>query len=397
MSEVMRFSEGREVLPAMELAERTDAGTRRWVELMAPAVELAKHVSNTHFVPAGLRGRPDAIVAAILYGDELGLGPMRSLSWIAIIDGKPSIASEGYRALILAAGHEVWPVEQTNTRVTMAGRRRGEDRVVEVTWTADDAKRAGLSGKSNWRAYPRAMLAARATAELARLLFADVLGGFGISDEETAFEDAGTSTPPEGAGGGAGKGDTAPKARRRRRTPEPPPPSTAGAPHPPNGGTLPPGEAQGTADSSSPDWPKREEVQAAAEDALLGAAAEDVTEQAERDVDAAIEAMSAEADAVIAREKALAERATEDVEATPMMTAGQRAKMHALFREREVESRDSKLSYCSTVTRREIATSNELTEAEAEAVIENLLQWNPQDPNSKPFKAYDPSAAEIPY
>lgn len=306
MSEVMRLGEGREMLPAMELAEHADAGTRRWVELMATAVELAKHVSNTHFVPAGLRGRPDAIVAAIMYGDELGLGPMRSLSWISIIDGKPSIAAEAHRALILAAGHEIWPEEQTNTRVTMAGRRRGEDRVVEVTWTADDAKRAGLAGKTNWRSYPRAMLAARATAELARLLFADVLGGFATMDEEgNPLEDAGASTPPDRAGVGAGEGDTAPKARRRRRSPDVPP-STPGAPHPPNGGSLPPEAPAGTADSSSPESPKGEDVDAAAEEALLGAAASDVEERQEADADAAIEAMAQEADALIAREKALA-------------------------------------------------------------------------------------------
>lgn len=79
-----------------------------------------------------------------------------------------------------------------------------------------------------------------------------------------------------------------------------------------------------------------------------------------------------------------------------MMTEGQRAKMHALFRERGVESRESKLSYCTTVARRPIATSNELTEAEAEAVIDNLTQWNPQDPDSKPFKPYDPATAPFP-
>jgi hypothetical protein len=48
----------------------------------------------------------------------------------------------------------------------------------------DQAKKAGLEGKTNWRKYPKQMLQARATGELARLAFADCLGGMGYLEDE---------------------------------------------------------------------------------------------------------------------------------------------------------------------------------------------------------------------
>ena len=129
---------------------------------MQPAIELAKAVAGTDFVPKAMRNNPAQITAAVLYGDEVGLGPMQSLARISVIDGRPSLAAEAQRALILAAGHELWIEESTITRCTVAGRRRDSDQTSRVTWTSDDAKRAKLDGKPNWRSYPRQMLLARA-------------------------------------------------------------------------------------------------------------------------------------------------------------------------------------------------------------------------------------------
>lgn len=172
-------------------------------------LELAKVVADTDFVPKSLRGNPSAICAAILFGDEVGLGPMQSLAQIAVIEGKPTLSAEAQRALILAAGHSFTVEESTTTRVTVAGRRRDEDRTVRVTWTMDDAKRAGIAGRHNYRTYPRQMLLARATAELARAIFADAIGGLAASEELEGDPDAAApETPPADA----------PKTTRRRRS-----------------------------------------------------------------------------------------------------------------------------------------------------------------------------------
>ena len=66
---------------------------RAWIQLMPAAAELAKQVANTEFVPKSLRGNPGAIAACVLYGDELGIGPMQALAKIAVIEGKPSLSA----------------------------------------------------------------------------------------------------------------------------------------------------------------------------------------------------------------------------------------------------------------------------------------------------------------
>ena len=67
-----------ELVPAYLEAEA--AAPHAWIALMGPAVELAKAVAGTEFVPRAMRDNVAAIAAAILYGDEIGLGPMQSLA-----------------------------------------------------------------------------------------------------------------------------------------------------------------------------------------------------------------------------------------------------------------------------------------------------------------------------
>src|SRR4029077_11505190 len=104
--------------------------------------------------------------------------------------------------------------ENSNTRVTWAGRRTGTDMVIRATWTMDDAKQAGLAGKHNWKSYPRQMLSARASADLVRLLFADVTGGLAAAEEVDAGE-----RPPSEPGTAVIPVDAAPSAPPRRPSP----------------------------------------------------------------------------------------------------------------------------------------------------------------------------------
>lgn len=165
-----------------------------WIALLIPTQELADVLAQTEFVPQALRGRPAAITAAILYGYEVGVGPMQALQGIDVIQGKPTPSAELLRALIYQAGHEMWVVEASGTRVTVGGRRSGQAREHTVTWTSEMARGAGLTGKDSWKKYPRAMLMARATSELARSIFPDAVHGLGsLADTaDVAVVDVGT-------------------------------------------------------------------------------------------------------------------------------------------------------------------------------------------------------------
>ena len=216
---------------------------RSWLELMVPAAELAQQIAGTEFVPKSLRNNPGAIAAAILFGDEVGFGPMQSLAKIAVIDGKPALAAEAQRALILRAGHDIWIEDASVTKVTVCGRRKDSEQINRFTWTMDDAKRANLAGRPSWRMYPRQMLTARATAELARAVFADAIGGLAAIEE---LEELGEGLGEPYAAPGNGAEATTRRTRRRSKTALTPSVSSGPAPKPGQVGPPLPGELEET-------------------------------------------------------------------------------------------------------------------------------------------------------
>jgi hypothetical protein len=236
--------------------DRAKSAVDSWVEVMRPIVELAEHVYGTDFVPRALRGNAPAVAAAMLYGRELGIGPMRSLRTVHMVEGSPTLSAEQMRAMVLAAGHDWRWGERTKTRCVVSGRRRGEKEWTTVEWTLQDARDWGLAGKRNWRQGPRQMLVARASAELCRLIFADVIGGAYATEEiADGVEHLVSPEPPEV--------DEAPKRRTaQRKTPvkrkppedaEPAPVKVEPAPAPPLPGEDEPQDAEVVDEEASPD------------------------------------------------------------------------------------------------------------------------------------------------
>ena len=167
----------------MTAIERYEA-PKTTFELVPEAWGLAQKIANTDFVPKALRTKPEAVLACMLAGHEVGISPFQALAKIHVIDGRPAMAAELMRALVLREGHDLWIEEQGTTRCILGGKRKGSERETRVTWTMDDAKRANLTGKQNWRSYPTAMLLARATGALCRAIFPDVLAGISYTVEE---------------------------------------------------------------------------------------------------------------------------------------------------------------------------------------------------------------------
>lgn len=176
--------------------EPTAEGLPRWVGLLRPAAALAERLAATDFVPRAMRGKPEAVAAAILLGDELDVGPMQALAHIHVVEGRPCPSAELMRALVLRHGHALWTEDATTSQATVCGQRAGSDRVESVTWTISDAQRAGLVRTgSAWVKYPRSMLVARATSELCRRVFPDALGGLSYLAEELEAEAPSAGAP----------------------------------------------------------------------------------------------------------------------------------------------------------------------------------------------------------
>lgn len=166
-----------------------------WVTQVTAVVHLADIIAETDFVPGAYRNQPAAVAAAILAGREMGIGPMTALQHLYIIDGRPAMSSQLMRALVLAHGHTLRIDESTGTRCTITGRRANGPELT-VVWDIGMANAAGLTQRRGqaWRQYPRAMLLARATGELCRAMFADVLGGMAYTLEEA--QDIPDGEPP---------------------------------------------------------------------------------------------------------------------------------------------------------------------------------------------------------
>lgn len=158
---------------------------------------LSEILSKSVLLPTAMRGKPSDVLVTILAGQEMGLSPMASLRAIHVIEGKPILSADAMVALALGSGKVVYfdRVEESDTSVTYETLRTGSKTPRRCTWTLAMAKIAGLHLKDNWRAYPRAMLASRAKAELARDVYPDVLAGC-YTDEEVQQDAPRTYTPP---------------------------------------------------------------------------------------------------------------------------------------------------------------------------------------------------------
>ncbi|HEY6462231.1 MAG TPA: recombinase RecT [Polyangiaceae bacterium] len=152
---------------------------------------------------AGIGGvkSPEDAVIRIMAGREIGLGAMASLRLVYSINGKV-----GYDAALIRARALQHPDceyfepdgEITATAATFKAKRKGRPEQ-RATFTIEDAARAQLATKDVWKAYPRNMLAARATVNLARLVFPEAVAGMHTVDElvgYTAADPGNDPTPP---------------------------------------------------------------------------------------------------------------------------------------------------------------------------------------------------------
>lgn len=173
------------------------------------AFRLAQALAQAgDMVPKQFQGKPNEIMAAILRGMEVGLAPMQSLSWIAVINGRASIWGDALPALVQRAGHHV-DVEiegEGDTLKAVATLTRADGKKVVRSFSMADAKRAGLLGKAGpWAQYPQRMIAHRARSWAIRDGAADALMGLQVAEETSDYgpEAARDITPAAPRRGGA--------------------------------------------------------------------------------------------------------------------------------------------------------------------------------------------------
>lgn len=147
---------------------------------------MADALSKSTLLPDALKGKAADVMVQILAGQELGMSPMASIRGVHIVQGKPILSADTMVGLCLASGLAEYfvCVDATDTAVTFETKRKGAPVPQRCTWTMDQAKRAGINTKDNWRLHPRQMLSARARSELARSVYPDVLAGVYVPEDQ---------------------------------------------------------------------------------------------------------------------------------------------------------------------------------------------------------------------
>lgn len=150
------------------------------------AYRLAKMLSESGLVPSALKNKPSDVLVVLMSGRELGMPPMQSLRTLHVIEGRIQMAAE-----MMVARCKVhrdicqWfrLVESTEKQATYETLRVGDPDSTTYTYSIDDAAKAGLLQKDNWKKQTRAMLRARASSGLCRIVYPDLVSGIVIPDE----------------------------------------------------------------------------------------------------------------------------------------------------------------------------------------------------------------------
>jgi hypothetical protein len=156
-------------------------------------------------LPENIRRSAPDILAVMLAGRELGIGPMAATRMVHVINGQTALATELKLALAKQAGHDIAPIAE-GPGWCLVGCKRHPDAdgygwAIAATadldaaprcesWTfADEIVQETRSGpkrlidKDNWRMYQRNMLWNRASADFMRRHCPGVGGGFYTIEE----------------------------------------------------------------------------------------------------------------------------------------------------------------------------------------------------------------------
>ena len=143
------------------------------------AMMLSEKLVKSGFLPASVK-TPEAALAIILSGSELGMSTMQSLRSIVIIQGKPTMSADLMLALCkrrIDVCKYFRLVNSNESEASYETQRAGEPEPTRMTFTMKDAERAQLLGNPTWKKYPAAMLRARCIAALTRAVYPDLVLG----------------------------------------------------------------------------------------------------------------------------------------------------------------------------------------------------------------------------
>jgi hypothetical protein len=174
------------------------------VEFKSPESKLdyVMKVANI-FMKSGKFGKDynvETVAMLVMYAHELGVSPAQALiNGFDIIQGKISMKPALMSNMIRRAGHSLKILKWEADECIIKGKRADNGDEITISFSMEDAKRAGWSEKAVYKQNPKNMLYARCMGNLGRMLFGDVIGNPYAEDEifETQKKEAQLMTRPE--------------------------------------------------------------------------------------------------------------------------------------------------------------------------------------------------------
>lgn len=162
-------------------------------------IEQAKIGFKSKYLPKHIQNEDQAIAIA-LAGQELGLPPMTAFREIYFFDGRVVLSAQLLRALAhrRVEGFRLDIVKTTEAGCWVVASRPSMSEPAKFSFTIEDATRAGLTSKDNWRKYPAAMCIARATAMAIRAIAPEAALGITTKEERADGVQFEVDVTPEG-------------------------------------------------------------------------------------------------------------------------------------------------------------------------------------------------------
>lgn len=140
----------------------------------SPTAEIAAQFQRSGLFP-DLRSEAQAYVK-VLAGQELGIGPMAAVAGLNVIKGRVTFSANLLASLVKAHPSYDYRVTDHSAQSCRIVFLQDGEEIGTSEFTAEDARRAGLSGQ-NWSKYPKAMMFARTLTQGVRWYCPDVTSG----------------------------------------------------------------------------------------------------------------------------------------------------------------------------------------------------------------------------
>jgi hypothetical protein len=182
----------------------------RYAEILEVSYKFAEKVCRTTIVPKIYQGKPHDAAVAMMHGAELGLNPLQALQNVFPVHGMPSIYAKTMVALLRQKGYRFETHETGPDKVVFQGWSPDGKETETSTWTIDRAMRAGfvptidpetgkyktkkltgptgayekLIGNEKYISQPEEMLWAKGATTVCKRLASHILLGLAIAEDQ---------------------------------------------------------------------------------------------------------------------------------------------------------------------------------------------------------------------